>query len=270
MDHRLTPGAPKAGGGWRTAAASVRGVAHQRLELPCQDAHACREMADGALLIVVADGAGSAAHAEDGSHIAVEAAMESVRNAPGDGPGAEPEAVLREALEAAHRRIVEEAQEWSLDPHEFATTLILVRATGDGAMAAQVGDGAAVTMDEDGEMTALTRPQNGEYLNTTTFLTSADWRDSIVIARSERPLQGVAAFSDGLEMIALGMPDGDPHVPFFRPLFQFAAATESEVAGREGLEAFLNSPRVAGRADDDLTLVVCARAPQTPAAADDE
>jgi hypothetical protein len=33
----------------------------------------------------------------------------------------------------------------------------------------------------------------------------------------------VAVFSDGLPMLALKMPVGSPHAPFFMPLFHFMA-----------------------------------------------
>ena len=37
------------------------------------------------------------------------------------------------------------------------------------------------------------------------------------------PINGVALFSDGLQMLALKIPGGTPHPPFFTPLLNFLA-----------------------------------------------
>jgi hypothetical protein len=69
----------------------------------------------------------------------------------------------------------------------------------------------------------------------------------------------LALFSDGLQMLALKMPEGTPHAPFFGPLFRFAASAEEDGPAVGTMEAFLRSPRVTQRTDDDLTLVIAIR-----------
>jgi len=59
---------------WRVLGASVRGVRHLRDGTPCQDAHAWRALPDGRVALAVADGAGSAAHAEAGAGAAARVA----------------------------------------------------------------------------------------------------------------------------------------------------------------------------------------------------
>ena len=70
----------------------------------------------------------------------------------------------------------------------------------------------------------------------------------------------VAVFSDGLQMLALKMPGGAPHAPFFAPLFRFINNAADEPQIHSELESFLRSPTVRRRADDDLTLFLAARA----------
>jgi hypothetical protein len=70
----------------------------------------------------------------------------------------------------------------------------------------------------------------------------------------------LALFSDGLQMLALKMPPGTPHPPFFAPLMRFVAQTRDRATAEEHLRGFLQSPRIAERADDDLTLVLAVRA----------
>jgi hypothetical protein len=59
-------------------------------------------------------------------------------------------------------------------------------------------------------------------------------------------------------MLALKIPPGIPHAPFFSPLFQFVTDMTDAVVANEQLGTFLRSPRVTERADDDLTLFLAA------------
>lgn len=251
---------------WRTAAASVRGPSHQRMGVPCQDSHACDVLADGALVAIVADGAGSAAHSELGSAVAVQGAMACLRlAATSHSPGApDAEELVRSAVEAARRAVEDEARHRSIDLRDLATTIIVLRSTPSETAAAQVGDGAAVIADSSGAFAALTRPHIGEYQSSTVFVTSPDWQRSIQSALFPGCVQGVAVFTDGLDLLALTMPGANPHAPFFAPLFEFARITEDADTGSSVLAAFLTSPRVTARTDDDLTLMVGVRCPAGP------
>jgi hypothetical protein len=169
--------------------------------------------------------------------------------------------LLTEVLEAAQAAVEAEAQARAVPTRELATTLILVVATPALVAAAQVGDGAAVVGDGDSNLIALTTPQSGEYLNETTFLTSPDALDTAQINVWHGVPEYIAAFSDGLQMLALQMPEGMPHAPFFTPLFQLVARMTDAAAAQEQLTAFLHSPRLRARVDDDVTLLVAARSP---------
>jgi hypothetical protein len=59
-------------------------------------------------------------------------------------------------------------------------------------------------------------------------------------------------------MLALNMLVGEPHKPFFFPLFDFAANAEDKNLAKEQLVKFLSSERITQRTDDDLTLVIAA------------
>ncbi len=165
---------------------------------------------------------------------------------------------LRDCLAAARSAVEAEAAAREVDVRQLATTLIVVAAAPDMVAAAQVGDGAAVVRDADGNLFALTAPQQGEYLNETTFLISPDALDAAQVQAWRGSVGGVAAFSDGLQMVALKMPEAAPHAPFFAPLFRFVSAVEDEAEAREQLAAFLRSPRIAERTDDDRTLLLAA------------
>ena len=229
---------------WRIVGASVRGTRHVREGSPCQDAHAWRVLPDGGVALAVADGAGSAAHAEAGSRAAAHAAIQALAG----------DASLDDALAAALLAVEAEAERRGVPARELATTLIVARAGATGVHAAQVGDGALVVEGADG-MHAVTLPMGGEFVNETVFLTSPGALEGAQHASwSGEPLH-LAAFSDGLQGLALRQPDHTPHAPFFAPLFRFARDTGDEAE----LAAFLAGPRVTARADDDLTLVLATR-----------
>ena len=236
---------------WRAMAASVVGSGHRVRDIGCEDASAVVVTDDGTLLVAVADGAGSARLAAEGSHRAVDAAMSAL------GAGLELCDVLAEA-----RRALEPTAEESDDGVAFgdrATTLLVVRAsTRSGEIeTAQVGDGALVVRSEGG-LEVLAADVKGEYLNETCFLTSDRWAEEARVSR--RPLEGVdglAALTDGLQLVALDLATGAPHAPFFAPFFDFVA-TNGEVAA---LENFLGSDRVAERTDDDVTLAIAVLLP---------
>ncbi len=250
---------------WRVTASSVQGTSHVQAGLPCQDSHAWRVTPRGTLIAAVADGAGSAPLADRGSRLAADAALAHLCAADPE-PAADDEAwkeALRGALEAARVAVNEGAAEQGADPRDLATTLIVAVATGGAACAAQVGDGSALVRTADGALHPLTVPVRGEYANETVFLTSPGALEGaqLVVLRAE--VVGLAALSDGLQSLALKA--AAPHAPFFDPLFLFAAEPLAAGDAQARLDAFLTSPRVTARADDDLTLLLAVRQAAAPA-----
>ena len=233
---------------WRALGASVAGSGHRARGIGCEDACAFSVTDDGALLIAVADGAGSAPRSSEGSTRAVAAAMDALRS------GADVCAVMH----AARRSLEPVAAGERMG--DLATTLLVVRVapSGGGIETAQVGDGAVVLRRDDGAMSVLAADAKGEYLNETVFVTSEGWLDALRVETV--PSDGVdalAVLTDGLQLVALDLATGAPHAPFFAPFFSFVA-DDGDVAQ---LEAFLGSDRVGERTDDDVTLVVATLLP---------
>ena len=250
---------------WRVVAASVAGTGHERRSLPNQDAFAWRACGDW-LCAVVADGVGSARRSQWGSRLAADVAVAALVAQLGAalavvGPtGATLDGRLRDGLKAslaiARSKLEGLARGEGIPLRELACTAIAIVAGPDRVAAAQIGDGAVVVADATGGYRTLIQPQQGEFANETVFLTGQGAIEAIAYGQGAGPISAIAMFSDGLQRLALEMPAGEPFAPFFAPLVQFCRSAHDESAACEQLELFLRSPRVSGRTDDDLTLVL--------------
>jgi serine/threonine protein phosphatase PrpC len=245
---------------WRVVAASVCGTSHIRNQQLCQDAHQWQLLPGNVLVIAAADGAGSASQGKVGAMVAVETAIENLalqeisRDSLGDD--AIVQTLLYDALIAAKKAVEHEALACRKQPQDLATTLIIMLATPDMVAAAQIGDGLAVAKNNQGNLLALTRPDNGEHINETTFLTSPDALNTAQIRLWRESIKNIAVLTDGLQMLALNMVLGEPHKPFFFPLFDFVENAEDQTLAQEQLVRFLGSERITQRTDDDLTLIL--------------
>jgi serine/threonine protein phosphatase PrpC len=229
------------------------------MELPCQDAHALEILDNGNLIAALADGAGSATYAEVGASLAAARAVEVLRarlktiTLPDEE---ECKRFLLEAMQEAKDKIEEAAASREAQVSELATTLIILIALPDFITVAQIGDGSVVVSDEEGKLRSLTKPQSGEYINETIFLIAPGALELMQTEVYRGRVKHLAAFTDGLQRLALKLPENEPHEPFFQPLFRFIENVTEEAEAEEQLTAFLSSPRLRERTEDDLTLLL--------------
>lgn len=107
------------------------------------------------------------------------------------------ERVKTAVLTVVRDRLDRAAQRRGCARTDLATTLLAVAASGDRFVAVHVGDGVIGVMRRDGP-DVLSAPDNGAYVNETTFVTSARAHESMRLIRG--PLEGVEGFilmSDG-------------------------------------------------------------------------
>jgi hypothetical protein len=242
--------------------ASVQGPGHQRKGQPCQDAHRWQVIQRDLLVAVVADGAGSASCSDLGAALATQTAVTTaVDHLQKRRPSTEAawHSLLQIVFTEARAAIVEYAETLELDAAEFATTLLVALATPDYLAVGQIGDGAVVARLRDGSFEAVTCPVREEFINETTFLTSPECADQAQWMLGPRRITGLALLSDGLQMLALKMPQGQPHPAFFGPLFNLCEVSEEWEHSEARLQTFLQSPPIAQRADDDVTLILAVR-----------
>lgn len=245
---------------WRLAAACAAGTSHLATGKPCEDSCHARVTATrhGPLLSVfVADGAGSAEHGGAGASLAVESAARALEFHLGHGTRA-PDAALLEAIVAGVREdIAAESAARGCTPRDFACTFLGLLASREATVVTQIGDGAVV-LDVGRGLELALPPMTGEYANTTRFVTDDDALESLASRTFAAPAARIAAFTDGLQRLAIDMATLTPHAPLFVRLFDTLRAappgTEAELA--PALERFLNRAEVNERTDDDKTLAL--------------
>jgi hypothetical protein len=131
-------------------------------------------------------------------------------------------------------------------------------------LALQVGDGAIVIDVGTGPHAAFV-PMSGEYANMTSFVTDEDAVQVVESRVYSEVADKVAAFTDGLQPVALNQAENTPHIPFFEAFFNVMDTAEAadEVVLQEHLTAallrFLGSEGVNQRTDDDKTLALALR-----------
>lgn len=245
---------------WKLAAAAATGVSHLKTGTPCQDRHAF--LVDGdTLVIAVSDGAGSASRAEDGAQLAVDTALAHLAACLPHAELAWDDIVLQ-AARNARQAVIDLANREGLAPREFACTLLLLALSASEGAVLQIGDGLIAYRDSDA-WGWFFWPQKGQYANTTNFLIEDDAEAKFERVAVRDRITEVAVMSDGLENIALHLATLSIHEPFLEAvLAPLRASSDTGLSLRVSLalEGFLTSERIASRTDDDLTLVLAARA----------
>ncbi|MFL6260159.1 MAG: PP2C family serine/threonine-protein phosphatase [Thermoanaerobaculia bacterium] len=253
---------------WRLAAASTLGTAHVKLGLPCQDAHRCSVQrtsgGEPVLIAVVCDGAGSAARADAGAELASQMIHDEIAaalGAEGFGVRGITPAWIEERLGRFQAEVAARAEAEEHTPRDFACTLLAAAVGPDCAAFFQIGDGAIVVGEEEETYRWIFWPDHGEYENVTFFATDPEAVSHLQFELLERRIDEVALLSDGLQRLALHYQTRTAHAAFFKPMLATLRAMPED--GLESLsarlEAWLSSPPVNERTDDDKTLVLASR-----------
>ena len=255
-------------GGWRYVAASVVGTSHEKRGDTCQDANDCQvhRLPSGEKVFVaaVADGAASASRGGDGAAKACNAFLNLANDYLNSGNSVEQISLdtARSWIHEIQQALGKEAESISLDPREFACTLLGFVAGQSCTACLQIGDGVIVVADsEERTYGHVFWPDRGEYANTTHFITEDEVLDHLQFAAVQRQIVEAALLTDGLQSVALDYQQHAAHGPFFRGLFApLQAIAEGQCDELSlSLREFLSSHRVNEKTDDDKTLVLASR-----------
>lgn len=246
---------------WRVVASSQPGTSHTSSDRPCEDScwAQVHQTAGGLplLSVFVADGAGSASRGGKGADEAIQAAAKYLEKYIQQVEFGLSDEWAVGCVTSVREHLYQLAAAENLPAREFACTFLGVVALPTATLAFQVGDGGIV-VDAGSGLELAVEPMTGEYANMTHFVTDDD---AVTVLKSrlyQAQVTKLAAFTDGLQRLALNMSSNTPHEPFFSPFFNVLSAIgedqEEELTG--ALVEFLNSDRVNERTDDDKTLAL--------------
>lgn len=222
-------------------------------------------MGEAFVIAIAADGAGSAANADEGAQFICRDLCDRLTYRLSLGPLSEiTETDFRQVVEGSRAALVEYARSFDAAPRNYACTLLAAVLNERFSAFIQIGDGAIIYSDcDDPEGWAwIFWPQRGEYANSTHFITDDDALDNIQIAVRPSRIEEVALFTDGIEKLALHFETKTAFAPFFAKMFaplRQSSAEGEDVLLSEALQKFLASPSVVQRTDDDKTLILLTR-----------
>ena len=198
------------------------------------------------LVMFLADGAGSVSQGGEGATLAVNEAMAYMSQKVQGGELGLNDILATDIVLTVRQRLFAEAEAKELAVRDFACTFLGLISSANGTLIMQIGDGGVVVDFGHGLQLPLT-PMVGE-----------DAVSRLETFTSTERVHKVAAFTDGIQRLALNMLDNSPHVPFFTPFFiGLAAATQEQLdLLPKLLKQFLSSPAVNERTDDDKTLAL--------------
>lgn len=248
---------------WKFVYESVDGTAHRERNVPCQDA--CRvqqfKHGDQSLAVVAcADGAGSASHAEFGARIACDRFVEIVGESLRRDQFAEPSKEWAvECCSKLRDGLGHQAKQLDVPIRQVACTFLGAILEEGRASFLQIGDAAMVIRVERFGLAPVFWPASGEYVNTTFFLSDDEFADRLQFDSRAASVMEFAAFTDGLERLALSFGTRSAHEPFFARMFATLRASEDVGQLFKPLRQFLESELVNDRTDDDKTLILGTR-----------
>jgi uncharacterized protein YegL len=165
--------------------------------------------------------------------------------------------LFTKTIKKVRAALEEQATKDGYSVDDLACTLLVFIATPDWVVAMQIGDGFIVLRCQEEDAQLLFAPDKGEYINETTFVTSANALESMRVYVKKGKPEFICASTDGLERLAIKMSDWTPFAPFFQPLEEYLRETSNPEKEDEYLISFLDSDRLNARTDDDKTLLLC-------------
>lgn len=199
---------------YKVACSRIVGRSHEATQTPCQDFVSARSSASMASM-ALADGAGSRPRSEIGAEVVVQAILkilsrqfDLIDGMCASDPDAAKQYIHRHLINALNQKAIQHG--CSVDA--LASTLLFVAHKGGRFIAGHIGDGVIAQVDMTGKPHTLSHPDNGEYANTTVFVTdaSAISKFRLFCGASDVNLAGFALMSDGCAESLYDKKTGNP------------------------------------------------------------
>ena len=166
---------------WKIAGASIAGSSHTKNDTPCQDFIYSLTMEE-ATCIALADGAGSCKYSDIGAKISCIAITEHFTADFDRLFSLSTIEILRYIIHFIRTRIGRKASMLETNKMELSSTLLFLAIKGDKFLLGHIGDGV-ICGELNGKLVLLSAPENGEFANTTYFVTSRNYKEHFRILR---------------------------------------------------------------------------------------
>jgi hypothetical protein len=208
---------------------------------------------------IVADGAGSTKYGGLGAEIACETMFINIISTVRiiDTIATIPNEEIINWVNTARESINRHAQDKGISLKEYASTLIGSIIGMGHSIFFQIGDGGIV-VNVDAAYQTVFWPEQGEYANTTFFLTDESFPKHLNIRRMDFVPCEISIFTDGLQNLVLLNSERSAHSGFFKPLFEFLKKNPCNeyLNLSDQLSNFLNRTEISERSDDDKTIIL--------------
>lgn len=241
---------------WQFVCCEVQGTGHKKDQIPCQDKTFSLKK-NNVYVITLADGAGSASLSHYGAERVVRDVSAYVAENflkllnCNDGRN-----VKKELIEMLQTSLAEEAQIRKCNVCDLSSTLLLAAVHENDFILVHVGDGVIGYLDGN-ELKVASTPDNGEFSNVTTFITSSEALASMRVFKGK--LSNKDAFvlmSDGTEQ-SLYHKSTKKLADVVKELMHRTCLIDSEVMHAQLTDAF--SSVIARNTQDDCSIAILAR-----------
>lgn len=184
---------------WNSVQCAVQGRGHIKTDAPCQDKtkFLCEHETS---VIALADGAGSASMSHFGAEFVTEKICELLTQQfdiyfnEDDG-----KAVKRVIVGTLMDGLEKLSQDLNCEIKDLASTLLVAAVKNGKYIILHIGDGV-IGYIKNGDLKIASHPENGEFVNTTVFVTSKDALSTMKIMKGQlNGITGFALMSDGTE-----------------------------------------------------------------------
>ncbi|MGV8122526.1 MAG: PP2C family serine/threonine-protein phosphatase [Candidatus Xenobiia bacterium LiM19] len=181
---------------WRSVAAAVKGRSHESNGKVCQD-RVWTFSRHPLHVIALADGAGSCPLSHEGAETATKATARFFQKHISEMLSQSPETIREHLLRYLIRELKSHARKLNVDFKALSCTLLFVAVYNEEFISGHMGDGTIAAM-QGGRLITLSRPESGEYVNETFFLTSSSAAARFRIKKDTvHDMEGFMLMSDG-------------------------------------------------------------------------
>ena len=240
---------------WSMIQCAVQGRGHIKTNVPCQDkTHTM--FRNNVYVVALADGAGSAIMSHYGAEYVTKTMCECLTKdfdmyyAENDGV-----AIKRKVVSDLLVGLQEVAKVHGCEMKELASTMLVAAIKEDKYILMHIGDGVIGYL-KNNEIKIASKPENGEFANTTVFVTSRDVLHSMKILKGQlKDIHGFVLMSDGTETSFYDKKN-NALAPALNKIMKLSQLIDSECLEKEITKSFENVIKHNTTDDCSIALIV--------------